>query len=61
MPTVVLLVGVPGEALAAHAAGTGKDRGDPGRREVQLPGVQRVVDGRGRTSCLGNVLLSRLP
>ncbi len=57
----ILLVRLPVAALAADAAGAGEDRGGPGWCDVQLPGVRRVMDGRGRTSRLGNVLLSRLP
>lgn len=57
----VLFVGLPVAALAADAAGSGEDRGGDGRRDVRLSGVRDVMDGRGRTSCLGKVLLSRLP
>lgn len=57
----VLLVRVPVAALAPDAAGAGEDRGGPGRSDVQLPGVRDILDGRRRTSRLGNVLLSPLP
>lgn len=57
----LLLVRLPIAALAADAASEGENRGGEGRCDVQLPGVRDVVDGRGRPSCLGNVLLSRLP
>lgn len=55
----VLLVRLPLAALAPDAASAGEDRGGKGQRDVQLPGVRDILDGRRRTSRLGNILLAR--